>query len=129
MEIIRIKNLKASIYLGVYDIEQLAPRPVIINLTLYADLKKACQSDNLIDTIDYHTLSEKILNTISPNETHPHRYQLIERVAEEIAEIALTFDKRIKEITVTVTKPNAFPEADAAEVEIHRSSCANGARK
>lgn len=119
MDSIHIKGLHANIFLGVYPEEQLKPRPISIDLSLDTDLSQACASDLLEDTIDYHSLSQNILSALAPKNNL--RFQLIERVAAVILSVIFNFDRRISSATVRVSKPNAFPDSDSAEVVLHRS--------
>ncbi len=119
MDTIRIKNLRFKTILGVYEFEKTEPRDIVVNITIKADLHKACLSDELDDTIDYHYLSQKIIEDVSGTGMS---YELIEKLAGKISDIILTHDARICETTVCVTKPKAFDEADAAEVEITRAA-------
>lgn len=121
MDTIRIRNLKFNAFLGVFDWEQQAPRPVSVTAELRTDLKKAGESDNLADTVDYAALSRKIIGKCGTKQATPKRYALIERMAEDIASIALDFDKRITSVRIIVSKPGAVPEADNIEVEIERT--------
>lgn len=121
MGIICIRNLKLSVFLGVYEWEQKAPRPVVATIRLSVDLTKASMTDNLSDTVDYGALSEKIIETYStesPNNHSAVRYALIEKLAGDIAETCLDFDYRIENVRINISKPGAIPAADTVEVEV-----------
>lgn len=120
MDTIRIRNLKFSTYLGVFGWEQLAPRPVTVTIEIRTDLRKAGKSDNLADTIDYAALSSRIISICGAQSAAPKHYELIERLAEDIADIAIAFDKHIDSVRITVCKPGAIAEAENIEVEIER---------
>lgn len=120
MDRIRIKKMALDIFLGVYPEELLAPRPVIIDIDMGVDISFAGLSDNLSDTVDYHTLAERISKRLCPTGDNKPSFALIERVATSIADICLDFDRRIEEVVVTVSKPAAFAFAEAAEVQITR---------
>lgn len=128
MDVITIRGLKTELLLGVYAEELRAPRPVIIDISLYVDLSKACSSDDLGDTVDYHALAMKVESSIKPSAEGRPVFGLIERLAGVVAEISLGFDERIEAVRVRVAKPAAFPSADAAEVEICRDRDAKPAR-
>ena len=124
MDFIRIRKLQLSVFLGVYDKEQLAPRPVVADIELGLDLSHAAASDALSDTVDYDALVEEILSFCSADATptgcDPMHYALVERLAGEIADICLGFDERIESVRVTVGKPGAIIGAETVEVELFR---------
>ena len=124
MDLIRIRKLQLSVYLGVYAKEQLAPRPVVADIELGLDLSRAAASDALSDTVDYDALVEEIRvfcsSDATPIGSDPRRFALVERLAGEIAEICLGFDLRIESVRVTVGKPGAVIGAETIEVELFR---------
>lgn len=122
MDIIRIRQLKLDVYLGVYDWEQENARPVFIDLELSVDLARAAKSDALADTVDYAALADEIRRrTSSSAAAAPRRYALIEKLAGDIADICLAFDTRVASAQVTVGKPGAVQGAETVEVEIIRT--------
>ena len=116
MDFIRVRKLQLSVYLGVRTEEQLAPRPVVVDIELGLDLSHAAASDALADTVDYDALSQSICARCAP----PRRFALVERLAGEIAGICLGFDPRIESVRVTVGKPGAIAGAETVEVELFR---------
>lgn len=121
MDIIRIRQLKLDVYLGVYDWEQENARPVFVDIELSADLARAAESDALADTVDYAALTDEIRRRTSSSDTAPRRYALIEKLAGDIADICLAFDTRVASAHVTVGKPGAVQGAETVEVEIIRT--------
>ena len=116
MDFIRIHKLKLMVFLGVYAEEQEVPRTAVADIEFGLDLSHAAASDALADTVDYDTLSKTILTRCAP----PCRYALIERLADEIANLCLAFDPRIESARVTVGKSGAVAGAETVEVEIQR---------
>ena len=116
MDLIRIRKLQLSVYLGVYAEEQEAPRRAVADIELGVDLSRAVSTDALADTIDYAALTDAILARCAP----PRRYALVERLAGEIADICLGFDPRIESVRVTIGKPGAIIGAETVEVELFR---------
>ena len=121
MDAIAIRGLRLNVFLGVYEEELKAPRPVVVDVALRTDLAKAAASDDLADTIDYHALAARLRAAVEPQPGDPRPvFHLIETLAEKIAATCLDFDARVEAATVAVAKPAAFPGADAASVEITR---------
>ena len=114
MDKILIKNLHAHGIIGVYDEERITPQAMLINITLYADTRKAAESDNLTDCINYDALSQKVRN-------HAETVQrlTVEALAEDIAKLCLK-EKGVKKVRVRVEKPDALDYVDQVGVEIKR---------
>lgn len=100
--------------MGVTAAERSKPQEVVISVTLHADLSRAGRSDRLRDSIDYKALKLKIL-ALAEGTT----FNLIERLAQEVADIGLS-DKRVVQVDVSVQKPGALRFARCSEVEITR---------
>ena len=104
-------------YHGVSESEKSLGGKFEVDLYLYKDLKKAGQSDNLKDTLNY----EKIYKTVQ-NCTKRNKYYLIETLADRIAESVLR-KYRTDQVIVRVRKPHAPVKGvlDTVEVEIVRT--------
>lgn len=114
LERIHIRDLSVRCIVGVNDDERHERQDVIINVTLHADLRKACGTDNIDDTVDYKTIKKAIVDEIETS-----NYFLIERMAERVAEICLAYP--VERVDVTVDKPGALRFARSVAVEISRS--------
>lgn len=111
---IRIRDLRARCRVGVTAAERRLPQDVLITVTMHADLQKACQSDNLRDTVDYKAVKKAILS-----ECEGRAFKLIERMAQRVAELALA-DDRVRCVDVVIQKHGALRFARCSEVEITR---------
>ena len=111
---IHIRDLLVRCIVGVYEGERLEKQDVIINITLHADLRKACRSDLLEDTIDYKAIKKKVIAAVEASS-----FLLVERLAERIAEICLDNPKVLR-VAVLVEKPGALRFARTVGVEITR---------
>ncbi len=111
---IHIRDLEIRCIIGVYDHERTDKQELRVNLTLHADLAKACKNDKLEDTIDYKALKKRILE-VAENTS----YFLVERLAEHIAELCIE-DERVMRADVTIDKPGALRWAKSVAVEISR---------
>ncbi|MBO4401660.1 MAG: dihydroneopterin aldolase [Selenomonadaceae bacterium] len=97
---------------GVGELERRRGQVFKIDVEMDLDLVKAGFSDDIKDTVDYAEVIYDIDRIVSG----PPR-NLIETVAEEIAETLLKSFRRLERIKVTVHKPNAqlpVKYADAA---------------
>jgi dihydroneopterin aldolase/D-erythro-7,8-dihydroneopterin triphosphate epimerase len=111
---IHIRDLLVRCILGIYPDERREKQDVIVNITLYADLRKACLSDDIDDTVDYKTIKKNVLHLVQQSE-----YFLVERLAERIAELALE-TAAVQRVDVSVDKPGALRFARSVAVEISR---------
>lgn len=113
---LRIKKLRATTTLGVYDWEIAKKREVIIHMELAFDGAAAVQSDDMSDAIDYSEIEQQALDYLYHN-----RFDLIETVACRLAEQVMQ-DARVRHIIVEVEKPGAlrFAESVSAIYEAER---------
>lgn len=115
-EKITLKNMVLAGFVGVADWEKKVPTRIEVDLEIYADVKKACKSDDLDDTIDYAKAYDLVNQVI-----RARHHNLIESVAEEVAAAILTLCN-CEKVAVRVRKPHPplSGMCDFAEVEIVR---------
>ena len=112
---IHIRDLMCRCIVGIYPDERREKQDVIINITLWADYRAACRSDDIADTVDYKAIKKQVIRTVEDSS-----FQLIERLAEEIAGICLA-NPRVEKVAVSVDKPGALRFARSVAVEIVRA--------
>jgi FolB domain-containing protein len=113
-DIIRIHDLKVSCIIGINEDERINQQDIIINITLYTDLTKACNSDSIEDTVDYKSLKKNIVDMVKKSS-----FFLIERLSDSIAALCLE-NPKISRVMVRVEKPYALTYARTVSVEIIR---------
>lgn len=94
------------------------PQPFVVDLTLHLDLGEAGRTDDLTATVDYADLTHRVHAVVGGES-----WQLIERVAERVAETVLDEYRLCRSVDVVVHKPRApigMPFRDVA-VQISRS--------
>jgi FolB domain-containing protein len=116
LDAIHVRDLLARCIVGVNDDERTSPQDVVVNLTLYADLRRAGASDDLRDTVDYQAVKKEVLAAVEASS-----YLLLERLAERVAEVCLAHGD-VRRVRVLVEKPGALRFARTVGVEIVRSS-------
>lgn len=116
MDQIIVKGITALGIHGVLAEEQTRPQPFEVDVELSVDLTQAGRSDVLDDTVDYGAVAEAVSRVVTTE-----RYQLLERLAERIAEICMV-DPRVTGVVVTVRKlrPPLAVVADHVAVRIQR---------
>jgi len=115
MDKVIIKDLLARGILGVRDWERKRAQDILINLTLFTDTKRAGETDNLEDCVNYSTMSKKILA-----HAESAARLTVEALANDLAKICLE-DKSVQKVIVRVEKPGAVRFAGSVGVEIERS--------
>ena len=112
---IHIRDLAVRCIIGVNHDERTEKQDVIINITLYTDMKKAGQSDILEDSVDYKMVKKTVLSLVENSS-----FLLIEKLAEEIAKVCLG-DSKVQKVNVTVDKPGVLRYTRSVAVEIVRT--------
>ncbi|MCE5197503.1 MAG: dihydroneopterin aldolase [Armatimonadota bacterium] len=115
MDKIHIRDLTLQCIIGLYERERHEKQPVVINITLHADLREAGRSDDVTKTVDYKAVKQRVLQLAEESQ-----FMLVEALAEAIADACLEFD-RVEQVDVTVEKPSALRFARTVGVEISRS--------
>ena len=111
---IEIRDLHLRCIIGIQEWERKVQQDVLINLTLFADLRPAGQSDRIADTVNYKTLAKKIIAR-----TGQSTFFLVEALAEMIASLCLE-DDRVVRVRVSVEKPGALRYSRTVGVVIER---------
>lgn len=111
---IYIRDLQVRCIIGIEPEERREKQDILINLILYTDCQPAGKSDDINDALDYKIVKKSILKSIENSS-----FYLVEKLAEEIANISLSFEK-VKGVTVTVDKPGVLRFARSVAVEITR---------
>lgn len=114
LDCIHIKDLFLRCIIGINPDERTKKQDVLINVTLYADLSSAGQSDRMEDTVNYKQIKNRIVEMVEHSS-----FFLVERLAERIAEICLE-DPGVHYARVLVEKPGALRFARSVGVEIVR---------
>jgi dihydroneopterin aldolase len=96
---IELRGLRLLVRCGVLPHEQSQDQPVEVDLDLVLDLSRAAQSDNLADTVDYGAVC-----TAAEQAASEQQFALLERLADAIADAALSMDGRIDAVDVAVRK-------------------------
>ena len=119
MDKIIVKNLELFCYHGVNPEEKVDGQIFVFDVEAEVDLSLPCKTDNVDDTVSY----AKIIKTIR-RVAQSEKNDLIERVAQRVAdELFSEFDK-IEALKITLKKPQAPIKADfdyvAVEIERER---------
>ncbi len=114
MDKILIKDLLARGIIGINDWERENPQDILINIEIEADLSRAGASDNIEDSINYRTLTKRVIaHAESANRL------TVEALAADLAAICLE-EPNTQKVRVRVEKPGALRFAKSVGVEIER---------
>ena len=93
-----LKNVRCYSFHGCLKEESVIGSDYLVNLKVWASLKKSAQSDELIDTVDYVLLNHVIKTEMSKPS------KLLETVAERINNEIFKKEPRVTKSIVSITK-------------------------
>lgn len=112
---IRISDLALRTIIGINPDERSKPQDVLINLDLEADLTGPGHSDKIEDTVNYRTLTKRVIRLVEASS-----FYLVEKLAQEIAWLVLD-DPLVQRVTVRVEKVGALRFTRGVSVAVSRS--------
>ena len=111
-DIIRLKDLNVFGYYGVSPAEREVGQKIQVDIEMQADLKAACESDNLKDTINYEAVYAKVVEIVSAK-----KHRLLEALGEDICQNLLE-NSPVSTVSISLRKLNLpFPN-NLAYVEV-----------
>ena len=115
MDKVIIKDLLVRGIIGVNDWERKRAQDILINITLFTDTRRAAETDNIADCVNYSTMSKRI-------QAHAESAErlTVEALANDLTKICLE-DKGVQKVILRVEKPGAVRFAKSVGVEIERS--------
>lgn len=113
---ILIRDLLVRTVIGINGWEREHEQDVLINLDLEVDTRAAAESDDVDETLNYRTLTKRILALAEESS-----FFLVEKLAAEIARIAVV-EFGAGRVRVRVEKPGALRFARSVGVEIERDA-------
>lgn len=117
MDYISIENLQVFAYHGVYEEENINGQNFYVSAKLFLPTGFAGKTDDINASVNYADVCHKITEYMTT-----HTYNLIEAVAENLAYMIFSNYESVKEIELTISKPEApigLP-FDNVSVTIHR---------
>ncbi len=114
MDIVFLHDLTIETIIGIYDWERKEKQSIILDLDMAADIRRAAASDAIEDTLNYKAVAKRLIEFVGQSE-----YQLVETLAERVAEIVLT-EFGVKWLRLRVNKKGAVRYAGDVGVIIER---------
>jgi len=120
VDIVFIEQLSVITTIGVYDWEQTIEQKLVFDIEMGWDNRKSAKSDDVNDCLSYADISETVIAHVEGQ-----RFALVERVAEEVAELLLTkFNSPW--VRIKLSKPGAVARAANVGVIIERGTNLKG---
>jgi dihydroneopterin aldolase len=116
MDTVFINDLRIETIIGIYDWERKVQQTISLDLEMGTDIRKSAETDAIEDTLNYKAVAKRLIAFVGDSE-----YQLVETLAEKIAEIVLSeFD--VPWLKLTVHKPGAVRGSRDVGVIIERGN-------
>lgn len=115
MDTITLHDLEVFYRVGVPDAERAVPQRLLLTVEMQHDFARAAVSDDLRETIDYYTVSRRLLNFGEGRD-----WRLIEKLAADLAAMVLA-DFGAESVSVEVKK-FIIPEARHVSVRLSRQA-------
>jgi len=115
MDKVFIREMVVDTIIGIYPHERTNKQPVVINIEIECDLRKAGETDDLTDTVNYKEINDRVREHVAASE-----YFLVEKMAAAIADICLKTSGVIA-ARVGVDKPEALEGNRSVGIQIYRT--------
>lgn len=99
---ISLRGLAVTACHGVLAAEKVEPQPFLVDIDLVVDLARAGTSDDLADTVSYAEVAQRAVAVLAGPSV-----DLIETLAQRVANAALEASPLVEAVSVTVHKPQA----------------------
>lgn len=108
-----IEGVRVRCIIGVTERERRAVQELVLNLNVKVDFDKAAASDSIQDTIDYRTLTRRLIAAGEGSS-----FQLVETLATHLCRVILAEFPRVQEIRLEVEKPHALHAAKSVRAVV-----------
>lgn len=116
MDLVFIEDLRIQTVIGVFDWEREITQTVSLDLQMAFDIKAAAASDDIADTLDYKSVSKRLIQFVEGSE-----FQLVEALAEHCTTIVLE-EFPVTWVHLKLSKPGAVRGSSAVGVIIERGA-------
>jgi len=114
MDKIIIKDLLLRGIIGINEDERVNKQDILINIIMFADTRAAAESDDIVDAVNYRTITKRIIDHVEKSADF-----LVEKLVSDIAKIILT-EYTVERAVVRLEKPGALRFAESVGIEIER---------
>ncbi|MGZ5049509.1 MAG: dihydroneopterin aldolase [Methylobacter sp.] len=114
MDIIFLGGLKIDTIIGIYDWERVTKQTVILDIEMAFDIQKAAETDDIQYTLDYKTVSRRIVSFVESSQ-----FFLVEKLISEIADL-IRNEFNVSWVKITLNKKGAISGASDVGIIIER---------
>lgn len=114
MDIVFIEDLQIDATIGIYDWERDIKQTLAFDIEMATDIRKAAKSDDIEHALNYKAVSKRVIQFVEES-----GYLLVERVAEEVADIILK-EFNVPWLRLTLRKVGAVRGSKAVGIRIER---------
>ncbi len=114
MDIIFLGGLEIDTVIGIYDWERETKQTLVFDIEMAFDIRKAAETDDISHTLDYKTVSDRIVAFVEQSE-----FNLVETLIEEVANI-LRHEFNVPWVKIILNKRGAVSQAKDVGIIIER---------
>ncbi|HEY8034930.1 MAG TPA: dihydroneopterin aldolase [Methylobacter sp.] len=114
MDIIFLGGLQIETIIGIYDWERVTKQTVILDIEMAFDIQKAAETDDIQYTLDYKTVSHRIVSFVEASQ-----FFLVEKLISEIADL-IRNEFNVPWVRITLNKKGAIRGASDVGIIIER---------
>ena len=115
MDKIIIRDLLLRGIIGINPEERVKKQDILINMVIFADIRKASKSDSIEDAVDYKTITKRVIEHVEESADF-----LVEKLVTDLARMVIV-DFNVEKVQVRVEKPGALRFAESVGIEIERT--------
>lgn len=109
-----IKDLLIRGILGINPDERENQQDLLLNITLWADIRAAAESDLIEDAVNYRSLTKRVIQHVKGSADY-----LVEKLVTDLAELILE-EFPVERVVLRLEKPGALRFAKSVGIEIDR---------
>jgi len=114
MDIIFLGGLEIETIIGIYDWERETRQTVVLDIEMAFDIQKAAETDDIQYTLDYKTVSKRIISFVEASQ-----FLLVEKLISEIASV-IRNEFKVPWVKITLNKKGAIRGASDVGIVIER---------
>lgn len=119
-DLVHVENLRVEANIGPDCWDRQRPQPILISVTLEADVRQAAANDDLTNSTNYGTLAKEILAAFKP--ASEREFKGMEELAETMAKLAVVkLTDESYHVRVVVKAPKLLLQDAMLSLEIDRS--------
>jgi 7,8-dihydroneopterin aldolase/epimerase/oxygenase len=116
MDIIFLGGLEIETIIGIYDWEREIKQTIVLDIEMAFDIQKAAETDNIEYTLDYKTVSKRIISFVEESQ-----FLLVEKLISDIADI-IRHEFNVPWVKIKLNKKGAIRGASDVGIIIERGA-------